>query len=70
MTEGMRFGAGECPMCGCLMLLYGACELQDNHLFYPWECENCAGTGQEWYKLEFASHESLKDKDWAAIPED
>ena len=51
--------AGVCPYCNTANSLeYGVMEpLQDDGLFYyPWTCEHCGLTGEEWYKAEFIGH--------------
>lgn len=47
---------GECPQCGGRDLSYGTLTPSDTQVYYPWECENCGVTGQEWYNIEFSGH--------------
>lgn len=47
---------GICPICKKPTLEYGALEVQDNMIYYPWECTNCKHKGQEWYELTFVDH--------------
>ena len=48
---------GKCPYCNSLELEYGAAEFQDDGMvFYPWTCEHCGRTGEEWYNMTFVGH--------------
>lgn len=48
---------GRCPYCNEYSLEYGVAEFEDDGmLYYPWRCEQCGHTGEEWYKLQFEGH--------------
>jgi len=50
--------AGKCPCCGSDDLDYEGMEPEDNNMvYYPWTCNDCGATGEEWYTLEFSGHE-------------
>jgi DNA-directed RNA polymerase subunit M/transcription elongation factor TFIIS len=44
---------GECPKCGSLMILYGALEVQDGGVYYPFNCPKCGASGREWHELVY-----------------
>lgn len=48
---------GRCPYCNEYTLEYGAIEADDaDMIHYPWICENCKRTGEEWYEINFIGH--------------
>lgn len=47
---------GVCPKCNGTNLNYGSIEMEGNMMYYPWECEDCSQSGEEWYDLIFAGH--------------
>lgn len=47
---------GKCPYCNHEDLEYGAAEFEGDMLYYPWTCEHCGRTGEEWYDLNFVGH--------------
>lgn len=48
---------GVCPYCNANNLEYGAVEFQDDGLlYYPWRCEQCGHSGEEWYSTNFIGH--------------
>ena len=51
--EGMDIDYGICPKCKCEDLVYDALKVQDEMIYYPFECNSCGATGKEWFKLEF-----------------
>lgn len=44
---------GKCPNCGNEDLDYRAIEVKGQAVFYPFKCEECNTTGEEWYTLEY-----------------
>lgn len=50
---------GKCPVCGRYNLNYDSLEIQDNSVYYPWECPDCKAKGKEWYNLSFSEQEVL-----------
>lgn len=55
---------GQCPYCNSYELEYGAIEMQDDGLaFYPWTCEHCGHSGEEWYELNFIGHNDEDGKE-------
>ena len=48
---------GVCPFCHKSNLAYGTAEFEDDMLMFPWECNNCGKTGEEWYDLKFIGHD-------------
>lgn len=51
---------GRCPYCDSEALEYHEAEFSDDMIYYPWECEQCHRTGEEWYKLNFIGHNDDK----------
>lgn len=49
--------AGFCAKCNGTNLDYGAMELQDSCVFYPYNCLDCKHEGKEWYNLEYTDSE-------------
>lgn len=47
---------GVCPKCGKESLDYGAIEVQDDMIYYPYTCSECGTEGKEWYNIEFVEH--------------
>lgn len=48
---------GRCPYCNEPTLDYGVAEFQDDYMIsYPWTCESCGHTGEEWYDMKFIGH--------------
>lgn len=56
MAKYKKIEEGVCPVCGQARLEYGCIETTDDMIFYPWTCEHCGASGEEWYKLTFAGH--------------
>ena len=52
---------GVCPMCNGTNLIYGSIEMEGNMIYYPWECEDCSQSGEEWYDLIFAGHNIIDE---------
>lgn len=52
----------HCPVCDSQELDYGSIELNGNHAYYPWTCENCGSTGQEWYSMNFNGQNVKEEK--------
>lgn len=52
---------GSCPFCGGVSLDYGALEIEDGQLYYPWVCDDCNAEGKEWYELNFIKQEIVFD---------
>lgn len=50
----------KCPYCNHELLEYGVADFTEDMIYYPWECKNCGGTGEEWYDLIFAGHNDDK----------
>ena len=43
----------ECPVCGSEQLTYGALVAQDQCIYYPFTCDDCGKSGEEWYQLGY-----------------
>ena len=56
MKAKFEMQEGICPMCGENDLSYGANEMIDAIIRYPYTCLNCDFNGAEDYSLVFASH--------------
>ena len=50
---GEDSSAGTCPVCGAAIENYGALEIRDNSIGYPFTCKNCGVSGSEWGKIVF-----------------
>ena len=57
---------GVCPICNGTNLNYGSIEVRGNMIYYPWKCEDCSQSGEEWYDLIFIGH-SVRDEDGVSI---
>ena len=57
---------GQCPMCNGYNLEYGCMQVEENMVYYPWECLDCSQEGEEWYSLDFVGHNVL-DEDGTSI---
>ena len=44
---------GACAKCGSSNISYLTMELDCDQLCYPYECNDCGDTGNEWYNLEY-----------------
>lgn len=53
---------GYCPCCGSDLLNYESVKFEGEMLFFPWTCENCKSTGEEWYTMDFTSQEIKENK--------
>ena len=53
MKELLKECQGHCPLCNSDDLTYFGNEIEDDWLKYPYECENCGNTGNEWYKVSY-----------------
>lgn len=56
MAKYKKIEEGVCPVCGDDDLDYGAIEVEGNMIYYPWTCNACGTTGEEWYELHFTGH--------------
>ncbi len=56
IEKGMISEQGTCPKCEKQNLDYGAQDLQDDSIIYPYECPDCKFLGKEWFKLSFQCH--------------
>jgi predicted nucleic-acid-binding Zn-ribbon protein len=54
---------GSCPVCGGDSLEYDGYEVEDNSLKYPWTCDKCGASGDEFYDISFSEHCNVTDKD-------
>lgn len=54
---------GVCPFCHKTDLFYGTVEFEDDMLKFPWKCNKCGKTGEEWYTLKFAGHDVFTEID-------
>jgi hypothetical protein len=54
--EAAKPEAGICPVCESDNLQYGTLELQDESVYYPWDCNSCDASGKEYNKLLFDEH--------------
>ena len=43
----------KCGNCGSTHLEYGASEIVDDYVIYPFDCRDCLQSGKEFYKLVF-----------------
>ena len=57
---------GKCPFCNSFDLDYGALEVADNYVYYPWTCNECGKSGDEFYELKFVGH-NVYDEDGNSI---
>lgn len=57
MSYYMEEEQGKCPFCESYNIEYGAMELEDDTLYYPWKCEDCGCEGKDWYELKFIKQE-------------
>jgi hypothetical protein len=48
--------AGICPKCGSDNIEYGASEVEETYIKYPWECNECSSTGTEYGNIIFDGH--------------
>ena len=60
MSKEQRINQGICPQCGSDNLQYAAIEPEGEGIYYPYTCQNCDFSGEEYYDLSFAGH---KDHD-------
>ena len=56
---------GECVKCESTNLNYGVVEIEDDWLFYPYECNDCHATGREYYDMEYS--ETVADEHTPAV---
>jgi len=55
---------GICPVCGAEgNLEFGSAEIDEGGVKYPWDCEDCGASGEEWYDMTFSEHCNVTDKD-------
>lgn len=47
---------GHCPYCYSNYLDYGSVEFENDMCYFPWQCNSCGRTGEEWYSMEFTGH--------------
>lgn len=54
-----------CPKCGSENLEYDGLEVADDQLYcyYPFTCEDCGETGEEWYEMEYHKTYSQEEID-------
>lgn len=59
--QGHHIEENHCPCCGKADgMSYGALELRENLVFYPWTC-SCGAEGKEWFRKEFDGHNVEKE---------
>ena len=56
------YKSGYCPFCDARLIEYGAIELDDNCLYYPFTCDECGAEGKEWYDIEYTESEAWKEE--------
>lgn len=57
MAEWRRNEPGVCPKCEVDgQLEYGCAEIDENIIYYPYECSACHAKGREYYMLQFDTH--------------
>lgn len=61
MKAKFEMAEGICPMCGKNDLSYGASEIIDNIIRYPYHCPDCDFNGAEDYTLTFFGHIAYDD---------
>jgi hypothetical protein len=44
---------GVCPNCKGQSLSYGAIDIQDELVYYPFTCDDCEHEDKEWYSMDF-----------------
>lgn len=59
MTIG--YEVGICPICHSEDLDYDAMEVYDDSIGYPFTCNSCGATGNEFYQLTYDSSEASQD---------
>lgn len=47
---------GRCPKCNSDSLQYESLNIDGDFIYYPWRCEQCGTSGEEWYQLHFTGH--------------
>lgn len=68
MQRFVKNEEGVCPACGSDEGLdFDSAEIADGHVKYPWTCEKCQATGDEFYEMNFVGHENVTDKDGKSI---
>lgn len=51
---------GTCPHCNGYNIEYGSLEFEDDQMaYYPCTCEDCGTEFNEWYELNFVSHDQV-----------
>lgn len=61
---------GVCPCCGDENLEYGVAQFEGESMYFPWECQSCKETGEEWYSLDFIGHNVNTDDGIIEIEDD
>lgn len=47
---------GQCPYCGSVDINYGSIQIEEDHIYYPAECNDCYKYFEEWHYLKFIGH--------------
>lgn len=55
--------AGVCPVCGGENLENESAEIDDGGVKYPWTCQDCGASGDEYYDISFSEHCNVTDSD-------
>jgi hypothetical protein len=63
IVKGIISEQGRCPKCQKQNLDYGAQDLQDDSIIYPYECRDCGFLGKEWFELSFQFHSGNDGQD-------
>ncbi len=61
MDTKKQIEQGVCPKCGSNRLDYGAVEVIDSGVRYPYICPDCKFVGNEYYELVFSGHTDETD---------
>ena len=62
MKKFVKNEQGNCPVCGGFNLDFESAEIDDNAVKYPWTCDDCGATGDEFYDMTFSAHWNVTDK--------
>tara|TARA_R100000734_G_C3304151_1_gene94649 strand:+ start:903 stop:1097 length:195 start_codon:yes stop_codon:yes gene_type:complete len=53
---------GQCVKCGSENLDYGVSTIEDEYIYYDYECQNCGCTGEEHYGLVYDMNRTKTNK--------
>jgi hypothetical protein len=61
MGQELNIIPGHCPKCRGQNLTYDACEPVDYLMKYPFTCDDCGHTDNEWYSMDFIGYNNDAD---------